>query len=41
MRDGLYYNPYFVGQAIAMAPPLYDEQIEYDDGTLPLPWEQD
>eukprot|EP01147_Barroeca_monosierra_P001426 gene1426-4587_t len=33
IRDGLYYNPYFPGQAIAMAPPLYDDQIEYDDGT--------
>ncbi|EGD80800.1 cytochrome c1 [Salpingoeca rosetta] len=33
IREGLYYNPYFPGQAIAMAPPLYDDQIEYDDGT--------
>eukprot|EP00730_Choanoeca_flexa_P011019 TRINITY_DN2227_c0_g1_i1.p1 TRINITY_DN2227_c0_g1~~TRINITY_DN2227_c0_g1_i1.p1 ORF type:complete len:301 (+),score=90.72 TRINITY_DN2227_c0_g1_i1:53-955(+) len=33
VREGLHYNPYFAGQAIAMAAPLYDEQIEYDDGT--------
>jgi ubiquinol-cytochrome c reductase cytochrome c1 subunit len=33
IRDGLYYNPYFPGEAIGMAPPLYDDQIEYDDGT--------
>eukprot|EP00055_Hartaetosiga_balthica_P007278 m.24748 g.24748 ORF g.24748 m.24748 type:complete len:297 (+) comp5694_c0_seq1:72-962(+) len=29
----LYFNPYFPGQAIAMAPPLYDDQIEFEDGT--------
>ncbi|XP_069815867.1 cytochrome c1, heme protein, mitochondrial [Dendropsophus ebraccatus] len=33
MREGLYFNPYFAGQAIAMAPPIYDEVLEYDDGT--------
>lgn len=33
IQDGQYYNPYMPGQAIAMAPPLYDDQIEYDDGT--------
>jgi ubiquinol-cytochrome c reductase cytochrome c1 subunit len=33
IREGLYYNPYFPGQSIAMAAPLYDEQIEYEDGT--------
>lgn len=27
------YNPYFPGGAIAMAPPLYDEAVEYTDGT--------
>lgn len=32
MREGLHYNPYFPGQAIAMAAPLYDEAIEYTDG---------
>ncbi|KAM5157763.1 cytochrome c1, heme protein, mitochondrial [Mantella aurantiaca] len=33
LREGLYFNPYFLGQAIAMAPPIYDEVLEYDDGT--------
>lgn len=32
MREGLYYNPYFPGQAIAMAPPIYNDIVEYDDG---------
>jgi len=31
--DGLYFNPYFKGGAIAMAPPLYNGVIEYSDGT--------
>ena len=32
--DGAYYNPYFAsGTAIAMAPPLFDEMITYEDGT--------
>ncbi|XP_033118209.1 cytochrome c1, heme protein, mitochondrial-like, partial [Anneissia japonica] len=33
VREELYYHPYFPGQAIAMAPALYNEIIEYDDGT--------
>ncbi|XP_072781247.1 cytochrome c1, heme protein, mitochondrial [Taeniopygia guttata] len=33
LREGLHYNPYFPGQAIGMAPPIYDEVLEYDDGT--------
>ncbi|PWA13865.1 hypothetical protein CCH79_00019213 [Gambusia affinis] len=33
IREGLYYNPYFPGQAIGMAPPIYNEVLEYDDGT--------
>jgi len=33
VREGLHYNPYFPGQAIGMQPPLYDEQIEFADGT--------
>nr|XP_033789224.1 cytochrome c1, heme protein, mitochondrial [Geotrypetes seraphini] len=33
IREGLYFNPYFPGQAVAMAPPIYDEILEYDDGT--------
>lgn len=32
MREGLYFNPYFPGQAIGMAPPIYNEVLEYDDG---------
>jgi len=35
IRKGLYYNPYFPGGAIGMAPPLNDGQIEYEDGTIP------
>lgn len=32
--DGQYYNPYFVnGYALAMAPPISDDQVEYTDGT--------
>lgn len=33
VRQGLYYNTYFPGGAIAMAPPLNDGQIENEDGT--------
>ncbi len=33
MRSGLYYNPYMAGGAIAMAQPLYDDMVEYTDGT--------
>jgi ubiquinol-cytochrome c reductase cytochrome c1 subunit len=29
----LNYNPYFPGGLIAMAPPLQDDQVEYEDGT--------
>ena len=32
LTDGLYYNPYD-GKVIAMPPPLYDNAIEYIDGT--------
>lgn len=32
--DGTYYNPYFLaGSSLAMAPPLYDEAVTYDDGS--------
>lgn len=32
--EGTYYNPYFVaGKSLAMAPPLSDGQITYDDGS--------
>eukprot|EP00163_Fabomonas_tropica_P010760 TRINITY_DN2101_c1_g1_i11.p1 TRINITY_DN2101_c1_g1~~TRINITY_DN2101_c1_g1_i11.p1 ORF type:complete len:336 (-),score=99.35 TRINITY_DN2101_c1_g1_i11:778-1785(-) len=33
IRDGLNYNPYFPGGAIAMAQNLFDGAVEYDDGT--------
>lgn len=33
VREGLNYNPYFPGGAIAMARVLYDGLVEYDDGT--------
>lgn len=33
MREGLYFNPYFLGGAIGMAQALYSEIIEYSDGT--------
>lgn len=34
LREGLHYNPYFPGGAIGMAPPLQDDGIEYEDGTV-------
>eukprot|EP01132_Coremiostelium_polycephalum_P007455 gene7455-9161_t len=30
---GQYFNPYFPGTKIAMAPPLSEGQVEFDDGT--------
>lgn len=33
LREGQYYNPYFPGGAISMAQALYNEVIEYADGT--------
>lgn len=33
MREGLQYNPYFPGGAIAMPKMLNDGAIEYEDGT--------
>jgi len=35
MNEGMYYNKYFSGNQIAMAPPLMDEIVEYMDGTHP------
>lgn len=32
MREELHYNPYFPGQAITMAPPIYNEILEFEDG---------
>lgn len=31
--EGLYYNRYFPGRAIAMPQPLYGDDVEYADGT--------
>lgn len=33
LREGSYYNPFFPGGSIAMAPPLTDGTIDYDDDT--------
>lgn len=33
IREGLYYNPYFPGGAIAMPKMLVDGGTDYDDGT--------
>lgn len=33
LREGQYYNPYFTGGATSMAQAIYDEVIEYEDGT--------
>jgi ubiquinol-cytochrome c reductase cytochrome c1 subunit len=33
VREGLYYNKYFPGQEIAMPPPLFEDAVEYSDGT--------
>ena len=36
VKEDLYFNPYFPGQSIAMAPALYNEIIEYEDGKTRL-----
>lgn len=33
LREGMHYNPYFPGGAISMAKSLFNETIEYEDGT--------
>ena len=33
LADGMYFNHYFPGQQIAMPPPLFEDGIEYADGT--------
>jgi len=33
LREGQYFNPYFPGGAISMAQALYNEVLEYPDGT--------
>merc|ERR1719266_914210 len=34
LMAGQYYNPYFTGGAISMAPPLQDGAVDYPDGTV-------
>ena len=34
VREGLHYNPYFPGGAIAMPKMLVDEGTEYDDDSV-------
>jgi len=33
VREGLHYNPYFPGGSLAMAQALFDDMVEYEDGT--------
>lgn len=34
VAEGTYFNPYFIaGQSLAMAPPISDGQVTYDDGS--------
>ena len=33
LADGMNYNRFFPGHQIAMAPPLFEEGVEYADGT--------
>lgn len=33
LREGQHFNPYMQGGAISMAPPIYNEALEYEDGT--------
>ena len=33
LNEGLTYNPYFAGRQIAMPMPLFEDQVEYGDGT--------
>ncbi|MEM6682646.1 MAG: cytochrome c1 [Pseudomonadota bacterium] len=35
ISDGQYYNPYFHSVLLAMPQPLYDEMVEYADGSFP------
>jgi len=33
LRDGQHFNPYYPGGAIGMGPPIYNEIVEFEDGT--------
>ena len=34
LNDGMYYNLIYPGKQIAMPQPIYDDMVEYDDGTI-------
>ena len=34
LGDGMSYNPYFAGGQIAMTPPMFDDAVEFADGTV-------
>ena len=34
LYDGMYYNKFIDGNQIAMPQPIYDESVDYDDGTI-------
>eukprot|EP00457_Paulinella_chromatophora_P011323 gb/GEZN01011456.1/.p1 GENE.gb/GEZN01011456.1/~~gb/GEZN01011456.1/.p1 ORF type:complete len:297 (+),score=33.45 gb/GEZN01011456.1/:3-893(+) len=34
LKENQYYNPYMHGGVLAMAPPLNDDGVEYEDGTV-------
>ena len=34
LGEGMYYNPYYSGRQIAMPQPLYEDGVEYVDGTV-------
>ena len=36
IREGLNYNPYFPGGALAMARNIFDEVVEFDDGEFDI-----
>jgi ubiquinol-cytochrome c reductase cytochrome c1 subunit len=33
LREGQHFNPYYPGGAIGMGPPIYNEIVEFEDGT--------
>ena len=33
LGEGMYYNEFMDGNQISMPQPLYDESVDYDDGT--------
>ncbi len=39
LSDGQYWNTYFPGHKLSMAPPLMNGLVEYEDGTPELTWQ--